>query len=375
MNVARSSFRILARPAAIRQIHSTPAFFAKKKKVQAAALADDFFDDEEQWGVVEDLIPTTPEPKSKTKAAPTPSPVVASTSVEKKPDERRLTPGQRLHRFNTLVGFVRPRIGRHPTKRTPLVRRTVFPQLIQLSTMPEHLHTIAELMAVWKEGRLGTQGRARLGPDGHPKGAHPFDEPTSELFARRCAELGIPEHALAVFGSFATYALPLTLPAARRLLHALLAAQRPLADIATATALYPTYGLPPATEDLPSCALLLAAGLRELKSAGAGTEGAKGEDGAVVEEATESEGTHKAAPAHHKTAEALVYALLPTLQTHLAATPPMPESRDVRDKTVRGWLKGVTRDLNEFLQGRGRERAWLEGWMVRSRFIATPSTQ
>ncbi|KAF7338195.1 UDG domain-containing protein [Mycena venus] len=328
MNIARASVRLFPRSAILprRQIHGTAIAFAKKKK--SKVVVEDLFDDEEQWGVAEDLIPSAAAPQ------PSPSssePVVASTSsatppattLTKKIEERRLSPGQRLDRFTTLVRFVKPRIGRNPTKKTPLVRRTVFPQLIQLSTTPEHLHTITDLMVTWKEGRLGTQGKARLDPDGKPKGAHPFAESTSELFARRCEELGVPEHALMVYGEFAKYALPLTLPAARRLLHGLLAKDRPFADIVTATALYASHGLPPAHQDLPSCALLLSACLRNLKIA---------------------EGKERAET------QALVDALVPSLKTQLKHNAPMPESRDVRDKTVRRWLKSIMLDVNEFLR-------------------------
>ncbi|KAJ7457923.1 hypothetical protein B0H11DRAFT_1924862 [Mycena galericulata] len=354
MNLARASIRILTRPSvpASRQIHSTSVAFKKHK---SKVVVDDLFDDEEQWDVVEDLIPTGPAPK--TPSSPSSSPIVASTSASgssvspaaappTKIDDRRLSPGHRLHKFNALVNFVRPRIGRHPRKKTPLVRRTVFPQLLHLATTPAQIHTITALMTTWKEGHLGTKGKARFGPDGQPKGAHPFSETTSEHFARRCEELGIPEHALAVYGAFATYALPLTLPAARRLLHGLVAAGRPLADIVTATALYPSYGLPPASEDLPSCALLLSACLRHLKNTEEGKQ--------------------------RKDAEVLIGGLVSALQERLAVTPPMPASRDVRDKTVRGWLKGVMRDVDEFLRGKEQPRGWLEEWMAKSRFL--PST-
>ncbi|KAJ6547692.1 hypothetical protein B0H19DRAFT_1166940 [Mycena capillaripes] len=342
MNFARSSVRLFPRALVLqrRPIHSTPVAFKKKR---SKAVVEDLFDDEEQWGVVEDLIPTTPreKPSSSTSDA-----VVASTSspiaqLTKKIEGRRLGPGQRLDRFYTLVRFVKPRIGRHPTKKTPLIRRTVFPQLIQLATTPEHIHIITDLMVTWKEGRLGTQGKARFGPDGKPKGAYPFAEPTSELFARRCEELGIPEHALEVYGAFPKYAFPLTLPAARRLLHGLLVAERPLADIVTATALYAPHGLPPVNEDLASSALLLSACLKHLKT----TEGKT-----------------------RKETQALVNELVSSLEAQLATTAPMAESRDVRDKTVRKWLKSVMLDVNEFLRGNDQPRGWLESWMMQSRF-------
>ncbi|KAJ7226669.1 hypothetical protein GGX14DRAFT_626671 [Mycena pura] len=348
MNLARTSFRILSGPPT-RRLHRAPISLQKKK---AAAVTNDVFDDEDQWGTVEDLFPSAPVAKSSPSL--TSRHVVASTAVPsshapaplEKAKDRRLSPGHRRHKFTALVRFVEPRIGRNPTKRTPLVRRTVFPQLIQLASMPEHLRTISELMVTWKEGRLGTQGKARFGPDGQPKGAHPFDEPTSELFARRCDELGVPEHALAVFGAFRTHALPLTLPAARRLLRSLSAAGRPFADVVTAAALFDVHQLPPPHEDLPSCALLLGACLRHLETA----EGAQ-----------------------RKETQALAAELIKALEKRLADAAPMPGSRDVLDKTIRQWLKSVMREVNKFLQQQEQPRGWLETWMIRSRFLPSSS--
>jgi hypothetical protein len=110
--------------------------------------------------------------------------------------------------------------------------------------------------------------------------------------------------------------------------------------------LYTSHGLSPAQYDLPSCALLLSACLRHLKSTD---------------------------PAGKADTQVLVDALVHALKRGLKKTPPMPESRDVRDKTVRRWLKGVTRDVNEFLRGTETPRDWLESWMVRSRFIPSAS--
>jgi hypothetical protein len=162
----------------------------------------------------------------------------------------------------------------------------------------------------------------------------------------RCEELGCPELTLTVFGTYSTYALPLTLPAARRMLHGLITAKRPLTDVTTATALYASHNLPPVYKDLPSCALLLSACLKHLET----LEGKKRKD-----------------------AEELVEALVPELRKRLARSKPMANSRDVRDKTLRGWLKGVLTEVDAFLRAKGQPRMWLEVWMVRSRFVPSPS--
>ncbi|KAJ7051017.1 hypothetical protein C8F01DRAFT_1263498 [Mycena amicta] len=337
-HLARASFRTLARSATFsspsRQLHKTPIVFKKKQASSALATDDDELFDEP----VEDLFSVGGEKKT------------ASTSTAKPPKkkaldqalDRRLSPAQRQKRFTTLVQFVEPRVGRNPTKKSPLLRRTVFPQLLHLAMTAEDLQTISKLMISWKEGNLGTQGKARFDAEGRPKGVNPFDEPTSELFARRCSELGVPEHALAVFGDFPTYALPLTLPAARRLLHSLTAGERPFAEVVIAVALFDVHGLPPATEDFVSCALLLGACVKHLET-----------------------------NPGDKNVKALVAQLVPALQKSLAEAEPIPASRDVREKTLRQWLKDSMKDVNAFLETQGTPREWLELWMAQSRFFST----
>jgi hypothetical protein len=70
-----------------------------------------------------------------------------------------------------------------------------------------------------------------------------------------------------------------------------------------------------------------------------------------------------------KETQVVVDELVNSLEARLATTAPMPESRDIRDKTVRRWLKSVMLDVNDFLRGNEQPRGWLESWMARSRFI------
>jgi hypothetical protein len=63
---------------------------------------------------------------------------------------------------------------------------------------------------------------------------------------------------LTVFGHFAKYNLPLTLPSARWLIHSL-SVRNPISEIFLAASFYPVYNLPSISEDLPSAAMLAAA--------------------------------------------------------------------------------------------------------------------
>ncbi|KAF7290830.1 hypothetical protein MIND_01324200 [Mycena indigotica] len=334
---ARVSFRTLSRSASFalpaRGLHTTPVVL-KKKAARATIEEDiDLFDEP-----VEDLFSSGPEKKASTSA--TTSTAVPSTQERK---GRRLDPNERQKRFTQLVQFTEPRVGRNPTKTSPLLRRTVFPQLIHLAMTAEDMKTISNLMISWKEGNLGTQGKARFDANGRPKGVRPFDEPTSELFTRRCSEFGIPEHALTVFGDSPTYALPLTLSAGRRLLRSLIAGERPFVEVVTAAALYEVHGLPSVQEDFASCALLLGACVKHLGS-----------------------------NPLDKKAKALFAQLVPALEKGLADAEPIPASRDVWEKSLREWLKASMKDINASLQTQGKPRDWLELWMSRSRFFPTP---
>ncbi|CAK5262639.1 unnamed protein product [Mycena citricolor] len=339
-SLARASVRLTARPGVshIRNLHRTPV--ALKKKKPAAAAEDPFENEaEEQWGgEVEDLFSSGPSKPKSTVVKSIPVATSSATTTE----YRGLTPAEREARFQKLYKFVEARIGPKPSVTSSKARRSVFPQLIQLSTTPEHLQSIVALMHPWKNSSLGTQGKARLGADGKPKGVHPYDDATSEHFARRCEELKVPELALKVFGDYSQHGLKLTVPAGRRILHGLVVNERPFEDVITATALYEVYSLPPVHEDLPSSALLLSACLRHLKTA---------------------EGAQK------RKTQALVNGLLASLEQSLKATPPMAASRDIRDKTIRKWLKSAMLDLSAFLQEKGQAKSWLERWMVQSRFL------
>ncbi|KAF5383060.1 hypothetical protein D9615_004823 [Tricholomella constricta] len=233
---AASSLRF-ARPTNVscsrRAIHLTPVVQKKKATVEI----EDLFSEE----VAEDLIKAEPTPQTKS------SGVVKASGSTSKPAEtvkvskrRRLSDKSRVARFNQICEFITPRLGRKPVVKMPMVRRSAWVQLVQLATTEEQLTKITDMFPGWKES--GNQ----------------FDAAFSEFFVRRCEELSCPLLALKVYGDYAKYNLPLSLPAARQLLHAL-HVKHPIDSVMTAAALYDVYQLPAVSEDLVSCSMLMSA--------------------------------------------------------------------------------------------------------------------
>ncbi|KAG6902128.1 hypothetical protein C0995_004074 [Termitomyces sp. Mi166 len=237
----RSSYVVYSR----RAIHSTPTVLKKKA---AAVEIEDLFSDE----VVEDLIPSEPVTRNKpapsadvAKAAGKPAPEASSSKASsvvkaKATKSRKLSEEDRVARFNQTLEFVTPRLGRNPTIKMPMVRNSIWAQLVQLAMTKQQLETITGMFSRWVES------------------GHKFDNSFSELFVRRCEELKCPLLALKVYGDFAKYSLPLSLPAARQLLHSL-HREHPIETVMTATSLYDVYNLPSVSEDLVSASLVASA--------------------------------------------------------------------------------------------------------------------
>jgi len=160
--------------------------------------------------------------------------------------KKRLSPENRLLKFTALYDFVTPRLGCRPVIKTPQVRNSAWIHLMGLANNEEMLTKVAELFPKWKDSRR------EFGPE------------VGEAFVRRCEELTCPQLALQVFGDHSKYSLPLSLPAARHLLHSL-HSKHPIQDTIAAASLYGVYKLPPVSTDLISCSLLASACLKGRK--------------------------------------------------------------------------------------------------------------
>lgn len=266
-----------------------------------------------------------------------------STSEPTKPSERKkLTPEERLERFDNLFKETVKHLGRKPSVKVPM-RLSNWVNLIGLATTEQQLEKISELFPGWKD--RGQELKAQ----------------TSELFIRksshislfltlitpvpgRCEELDCPLLALRVFGDYSKYAVKLTLPGARQLLHSL-HLEHPIENVMAASALFRVYELPPIASDLTSCSLLTIACLR-----------------------------HNT-PESVRIADALIAQLPTLLESHDPST--MRVSRHPRERAKdksKAWIKWTLKKVDKALYAREGERVqWLSQWRIASGHVPKTS--
>ncbi|KAF9269545.1 hypothetical protein L218DRAFT_915752 [Marasmius fiardii PR-910] len=348
----------------IRCIHRTPIALKKKDK---GTVLEDLFDDPSDSG---DLFSSRIQTPNASVTKPT-SKKPSFTPVPTK----KLSPTERTARFNNLYDSLTPQLTKlFPPPKNPAsladpakdpgyleqralrkkikpIRHTVWTHLIQLAQTEEELTKLAGLFGKWRDF------------------AHKFDETFSETFVARCESLKCPNLALKVFGDHAKYALPLSLPAARRLLHSLHA--NPLSDVLTASALYNVYNLPPVAEDLPSCALLLRASLKAAHHASPSAPPVRDGEAAPL-----SENTLSISPKGRPAMLQVVRGLIPSLKNLLEKSKPgswtVPRTPQEKTKvivTVKG--KGKNRKVEKTFM---IEKLWVQwclskihAWLDRSK--------
>ncbi|KAF9078315.1 hypothetical protein BDP27DRAFT_3865 [Rhodocollybia butyracea] len=218
-----------------RAIHAS-SIVSKKKTPKTIEIEDLFSEDAEP-----DLLSssdttathaTAPTPASKTpKAPPVPS--------------KHLDPATRHTRFEELYQSVLPHLNPSVVERRklPPMKYAVWTHLVDLAQNEEELKRVVELVPLWKDVNRRQKNKGGL------------EEQWGESVVRRTETLSCPKLALAMFSNHAKYQIPMSLPAARHLLHAL-HKQYPLEDVMTAAALYRVYDLTPVAEDLVSLGLV-----------------------------------------------------------------------------------------------------------------------
>ncbi|KAG5652696.1 hypothetical protein H0H81_004081 [Sphagnurus paluster] len=318
-----------------------------QKKKAKTEIEDDLFSD----AVEEDLVAGMLQKNSGvTKAseaslASTSKPAV-NTEADKAAQaakKRQLSEQSRIARFDQLCEFVAPRLGRKPSVKMPMVRKSAWVQLVQLATTEEQLTKVVDMLPGWNEA-----------------GNH-FDVAFSELFVRtsffktcscvvpaqfhtpgRCEELSCPLLALKVYGAYAKYNVPLSLPGARQLLHSV-HVKHPIESVMTAAALYDVYDLPAVSDDLISCAMLMSACFK------------------------------------HNSKDSLVVAnaLVPHLQELLTATEPAKAETEgpVRSPQEKqnAWVKWALKKVDKALFVQNGQRVdWLSVWREKSGHIVAP---
>ncbi|KIM86930.1 hypothetical protein PILCRDRAFT_815384 [Piloderma croceum F 1598] len=145
--------------------------------------------------------------------------------------------------FNSLIEFVQGGIGSSSKRAVPSrgIRSASWSQMFLLVRTAEELEQVAEMFPKWREMQRS------------------FRATDSELFVRRCEELGCPLLALRVFSNRPKYAFTLSSHlAAVQLIHSLHLAH-PLDETISASSLFEVNKLAPATSSLPACAMLISA--------------------------------------------------------------------------------------------------------------------
>lgn len=188
-----------------------------------------------------------------------------------------------------------------------------------------------------------------------------FDETFSEAFIRkfiylcgdtgyrsltihlplvRCITLKKPDIALDLFGNYAKYHVPLSLKGARDLINATYDTQ-PLSFIIAVTSLFDVYKLPPVAQDLPCCAMVISACLKD------------GSADALV----------------------VAQALVPHLKKVLDKVGPQPIPRAQKgDDMSKVWARWALKKVDEMtFKLEGKREDWLRDWRLKSGHIADAS--
>ncbi|KAJ4486744.1 hypothetical protein C8J55DRAFT_508524 [Lentinula edodes] len=216
-----------------RTLHVSPV--ASKKKGTKLEIQDLFSDEPG-----EDL-PSSPS------SASTPTRVESPSYLKhrKSAPSKHLDSASRHARFEELYQRLLTQTGLNPKERRklPPMRNAVWINLLDLSQSEEELGKVIAQVPKWKDLTR------------HKPGEGGLEERWGELVVSRAESLSCPKLALEMFSNHAKYQVPLSLPAARHLLHAL-HIEHPLQDVMTAVALYRVYNLTPIADDLVSLGLV-----------------------------------------------------------------------------------------------------------------------
>ncbi|KAJ3821586.1 hypothetical protein F5880DRAFT_1580966 [Lentinula raphanica] len=217
-----------------RSIHSSP--IAWKKRPSKVEI-EDLFSDE----TAEDLLSSdSPAPSANAAVGSTAS-VISKQTIPSK----HLDSVTRHKRFDDLYERVlaQTNMDAKDRQKVPPLRNSIYVHLVDLAQNEEELGKVLALVPKWKD-----MTRHQLGKGG-------LEEKWGELVVSRAESLSCAKLALDMFSNHAKYQVPLSLPAARHLLHAL-HLKHSLEDVMTAVALYRVYNLTPIAKDLVSLGLV-----------------------------------------------------------------------------------------------------------------------
>lgn len=244
-----------------RALHSSPTVLKKKGAPKELEEFDEFENEVEEADLFGETTPTSSE-SSSTLASATNASTASTSPTTQKPKHRHVlllnkhAAARQSKEFSELIAFVEPRVGRNPTVKATQVKESAWQHLVERASTEEEVSRVVSLFGKWREAKGGVR------------------DAFAGALAKRCADLFCPDLALSVFGNYAKYQLPLTLPAARQLLHAYHTTSD-LSKLLAVSNLYPVYGLPPAHEDLVSCSLITSACLAATQAQPVGGEKVK----------------------------------------------------------------------------------------------------
>ena len=243
-----------------RALHSSPIVLKKKAAAQEVADFDEFENEADEGDLFGEPTPTT-SLSDPTLASTTSASTTTTSPSTQKPKHRHVlllnkhASARQAKEFVELLAFVEPRVGRNPAVKAAQVKGSAWQHLVERASSEEEVGRVVGLFGKWREAKGGVR------------------DAFAGALAKRCADLHCPDLALSVFGNYAKYQLPLTLPAGRQLLRTYHTTSD-LPKLLAVSNLYSVYGLPPAQEDLVSCALITSACLT---SANQGSEKVEGE--------------------------------------------------------------------------------------------------
>ncbi|KAJ4490460.1 hypothetical protein J3R30DRAFT_84039 [Lentinula aciculospora] len=217
-----------------RSLHASPV--APKKKASTLEIQDLFTDE-----AGEDLLSSTHD----TPPSPSYAEGRGNAIPKKSAPSKHLDSTTRHARFEELYKSVLTQTSLDPKQRrkVPPMRNSVWIHLVDLSQNEVELGKVIALVPKWKDMTRHQPGKGGL------------EERWGELVVGHAESLSCAKLALDMFSNHAKYQVPLSLPAARHLLHAL-HMEHPLQDVMTAVALFRVYRLNPIADDLVSLGLV-----------------------------------------------------------------------------------------------------------------------
>jgi hypothetical protein len=148
-SIHSTAARQLSIPSSISVTHDALVQKKKGKTTIDDLFSEDAFADDE---LIKDSSPVFSAKASSAQEQPSSS-LPSEEKVGKRRKRRALPPAVRLERFNNLLSFMEPRIGRNPSAPLPLVRKRSWLTLLDLAANNEQMQKIVDLFPTYRNGK------------------------------------------------------------------------------------------------------------------------------------------------------------------------------------------------------------------------------